>query len=345
MDLPLEKSSNANASKQASALQHSVYTSASKHDDRILWSSFSKGFICGSPKNQESETAPLPSLQEKFYDKSFSILFSLPEACPCLRPSVESRLRDGNTLYERHTAPGTPPRRQVEPSPQPPSFDRSLLKRFLYSKIFKDPSPSSSHFSYPPKKYSIERFFAPALIQTPNSEEHLDTLSFGVIYSPITEESEPQVLDLIRTAEKRIVILWWSKAGFFNRATSLIPKLVEIQDLSLSHRPYFRESQRRRVLRYMNRVECWWRHRVKDPKRFLVPFSFNKPVAEQPKDLGCDHTRMFLWNSCRTGLAAGTVRLTELGQQLQHQLLRETRAGVCSGGTSCPMEALWWRLL
>lgn len=57
------------------------------------------------------------------------------------------------------------------------------------------------------KKHRTERFFAPIVVQTLNHEEHLDILSFGVIYSPITEESQPQVLDLIRTAEKRVVIL------------------------------------------------------------------------------------------------------------------------------------------
>lgn len=180
------------------------------------------------------------------------------------------------------------------------------------------------------KKHRTERFLAPIVVQTLNREEHLDILSFGVTYSPITEESQPQVLDLIRTAEKRVVTLWRSKAGFFNRTTLLTPNPVEIQDLSLSYGPFFKESADESIwTEYMNRVECWWRHRVKDPKKFLVPFSFNKPVVEQPKDLGCDHTRMFLWNSCRrTGLAAGIVRLTELSQQLQHQLRRDYGWGV-----------------
>lgn len=193
------------------------------------------------------------------------------------------------------------------------------------------------HLTYLLKKYRTARFFAPAVIQTLKSEEHLKYSSQRNLY--------PKFWIWLEQLKKWIVILRWNKAGFSNHATSMIPNLVKIQDQSLSYRLYFKESQWW-MLRYMNRVECWWRHRVKDPKKFLVPFSFNKPVVEQPKGFSCDHPRMFWRNSCRrTWLAAGILWLTELHQQLQHRLLGETKAGVCSGGTSCQMGALWWRLL
>ena len=55
--------------------------------------------LFADPQKARDRKQPQPSLQEEFCNKTFSIIFSsLPEVCPCLRPSAESRLTDGNTL-------------------------------------------------------------------------------------------------------------------------------------------------------------------------------------------------------------------------------------------------------
>ena len=119
----------------------------------------------------------------------------------------------------------------------------------------------------------------------------------------------------------------------------LVINPAEIQDKSHISKKVSRECE-----------DIWTEEKAaegtKDPKKFLVLFSFNKPVVEQPKDLGCDHTRMFLMDCCgETWWTAGILWLMVLSGQLQNHLHGEPMAGVCSGGISCQMGALWWRLL
>lgn len=69
-----------------------------------------------------------------------------------------------------------------------------------------------------------------------------------------------------------------SKLQPSTNTTSWIINPAEMQqDLSLKNSIYFKESHQG-VLQSTNRSQRWWRHRGKNPKKFLVPLSFNKPV-------------------------------------------------------------------
>lgn len=140
--------------------------------------------------------------------------------------------------------------------------------------------------------------------------------------------------DLIRTAKKPDGHFRLEQSSFSTISVSYVVdhKPAEIQyDVSLKYRLYFREPGERPETWEQNRMLM--KARSKESHGCLVPFSFNKPVVQQPRDHGYDHSGMFLWNHCRTC----DWQLAPAGLLCR---VRPT-AGACSAGISCQMGALW----